>query len=139
VDDFAHHPTAVLGALQASRTRWPDRRIWAVFEPRSNTAGRKLFEEEYAGAFASADGLVLAPVFHANRLPPEGRIDREALVRRFTASGRPGFAPESIEEIPAWLRRRVRPGDVLLLMSSGSFGGLPEKLLDLIEASGETT
>jgi UDP-N-acetylmuramate: L-alanyl-gamma-D-glutamyl-meso-diaminopimelate ligase len=131
VDDFAHHPTAVAGTIQAARARFPGRRLWALFEPRSNTAGRKMFEEEYAAAFAGADALVVAPVFHADRLGPDARIDRAALVRRFAAGGtKPAFAPDEIKEIPAILRREARPGDVLLLMSSGAFGGLPETLLD---------
>jgi len=136
VDDFAHHPTAVASTLQAARDRFPGRRIWALFEPRSNTAGRKMFEEEYAEAFAAADALILAPVFHARRLAPDARLDRDALVERFAASrsggGRPAFAPESIDAIPDILRSEARPGDVLLLMSSGAFGGLPETLLDLL-------
>jgi UDP-N-acetylmuramate: L-alanyl-gamma-D-glutamyl-meso-diaminopimelate ligase len=137
VDDFAHHPTAVEGTIAAARTRWPGRRLWALFEPRSNTAGRKMFEEDYGTAFSNADALVIGPVFHANRLKPEERIDRGAILRRFTGNGRPAsapagkpaYAPESLDEIPAILRREVRPGDVLLLMSSGAFGGLPETLL----------
>ncbi|HSS44631.1 MAG TPA: UDP-N-acetylmuramate--L-alanine ligase [Thermoanaerobaculia bacterium] len=132
VDDFAHHPTAVRGTLEAARQRFGARRLWAVFEPRSNTAGRKLFEEEYAGAFSGADALVIAPVFHAKRLPPDGKIDRERLVRRFAREGRPAFAPHSVEEIPEILRRHARPGDVLILMSSGAFGGLPERLLGML-------
>lgn len=131
VDDFAHHPTAVAGTIQAARARFPGRRLWALFEPRSNTAGRKMFEDEYAEAFAGADALVVAPVFHAERLGPDNRLDRGALVRRFTSGGaKPGFAPEAIDEIPGLLRREARPGDVLLLMSSGAFGGLPETLLE---------
>ncbi|MEO8191551.1 MAG: Mur ligase family protein [Acidobacteriota bacterium] len=130
VDDFAHHPTAVRGTLQAARSRWPGRRLWALFEPRSNTAGRKMFQEEYADAFSAADALVVAPVFHARRLEPVGVLDRAALVRRFTDAGRPGFAPGSLEEIPELLRREARAGDVLLLMSSGAFGKLPSTLLD---------
>jgi len=131
VDDFAHHPTAVASTLEAARSRFPGRRLWALFEPRSNTAGRKMFEEEYAEAFTAADALVLAPVFHARRLAPDARLDREALLRRFAASGggKPAFAPETIAEIPEILRREARAGDVLLLMSSGAFGGLPETLL----------
>jgi UDP-N-acetylmuramate: L-alanyl-gamma-D-glutamyl-meso-diaminopimelate ligase len=130
VDDFAHHPTAVAGTLQAARSRFPGRRLWALFEPRSNTAGRKMFEDEYAEAFAAADAVVLAPVFHAQRLGPDNQIDRAALTRRFAAGGKPAFAPESIDAIPEILRREARPGDVLILMSSGAFGGLPETLLD---------
>jgi UDP-N-acetylmuramate: L-alanyl-gamma-D-glutamyl-meso-diaminopimelate ligase len=137
VDDFAHHPTAVEGTIAAAHTRWPGRRLWALFEPRSNTAGRKMFEEDYATAFAKADALVIGPVFHANRLKPEERIDRTAILRRFTGNGwpastptgKPAYAPESLDEIPAILRREARAGDVLLLMSSGAFGGLPETLL----------
>ena len=131
VDDFAHHPTAVKGTIQAARGRFPGRRLWALFEPRSNTAGRKIFEDDYADAFAGADALVVAPVFHAGRIAPERQIDRAALVRGFgAAAGKPAFAPEEIAEIPGILRRETRPGDVLLLMSSGAFGGLPETLLD---------
>jgi UDP-N-acetylmuramate: L-alanyl-gamma-D-glutamyl-meso-diaminopimelate ligase len=131
VDDFAHHPTAVAGTIQAARARFPGRRLWALFEPRSNTAGRKMFEQDYAQAFSGADALVVAPVFHAGRLGPDNQIDRSALVERFAPGGsKPAFAPESIEEIPAILRREARPGDVLLLMSSGAFGGLPETLLE---------
>jgi UDP-N-acetylmuramate: L-alanyl-gamma-D-glutamyl-meso-diaminopimelate ligase len=130
VDDFAHHPTAVAGTLQAARGRFPGRRLWALFEPRSNTAGRKMFEEEYAEAFAGADAVVLAPVFHAQRLGPDNQIDRGALVERFAAAGKPAFAPDTIDAIPGILRGEARPGDVLILMSSGAFGGLPETLLD---------
>jgi UDP-N-acetylmuramate: L-alanyl-gamma-D-glutamyl-meso-diaminopimelate ligase len=136
VDDFAHHPTAVAGTLQAARVRWPDRRLWALFEPRSNTAGRKIFESDYAKAFARADGLVLAPVFHAGRLAPEARIDCDALAASFAGTGKPAFAPDSIDDIRAYLRREARPGDVLILMSSGAFGGLPVSLLSDLEETG---
>ena len=129
VDDFAHHPTAVAGTLQAARTRYTGRRIWALFEPRSNTAGRKMFEEDYVQAFERADALVLAPVFHAGRLAPDNQLDRSAVARRFSAGGKPAFAPDTIAEIPEILRREARPGDVLILMSSGAFGGLPETLV----------
>lgn len=130
VDDFAHHPTAVEGTLAAARTRWPGRRIWALFEPRSNTAGRKMFEEDYDRAFSAADAIVIAPIFHAKRLPPEGLVNRPALAHRFAQRGKPAFAPAALEEIPEIVKRETRPGDVLLLMSSGAFGGLPEALLD---------
>jgi UDP-N-acetylmuramate: L-alanyl-gamma-D-glutamyl-meso-diaminopimelate ligase len=131
VDDFAHHPTAVKGTIQAAQARFPGRRIWALFEPRSTTAGRKQFEEEYADAFSGAGALVLAPLFR--KMAPDAAIDRESLVARFAASGRPAFAPASLDEIPGLLRRETRPGDVVLLMSSGAFGGLPETLLGQLE------
>jgi UDP-N-acetylmuramate: L-alanyl-gamma-D-glutamyl-meso-diaminopimelate ligase len=132
VDDFAHHPTAVAGTLAAARKRWPGRRLWALFEPRSNTAGRKIFEEDYALAFGGADALVIAPVFHARRLTPETVLDRADLVGRLAEAGKPAFAPDAIPEIPDILRHHARPGDVLILMSSGAFGGLPATLLDAL-------
>ena len=128
VDDFAHHPTAVRGTLQAARARWPGRRLWALFEPRSNTAGRKIFQEDYAEGFSLADALVIAPVFHAKRLDADAILDRRTIVERFTRGGKPGFAPDTIDEIPEIVRRHARAGDVLILMSSGAFGGLPETL-----------
>ncbi|HEY3124968.1 MAG TPA: Mur ligase family protein, partial [Thermoanaerobaculia bacterium] len=130
VDDFAHHPTAVAGTLGAARARWPGRRLWAIFEPRSNTAGRKIFEEDYARAFRGADALILAPVFHARRLTPETVLDRAALARRFADIRKPAFVPNSTSEIPETLRQHARAGDVLILMSSGAFGGLPATLLE---------
>jgi UDP-N-acetylmuramate: L-alanyl-gamma-D-glutamyl-meso-diaminopimelate ligase len=136
VDDFAHHPTAVAETLAAARSRWPGRRIWALFEPRSNTAGRKIFEDAYAAAFEVADALVLAPVFHARRLTPETVLDREALARHFLRAGKPAFAPESIAEIPEILRLHARTGDVVMLMSSGAFGGLPATLLEALRPAG---
>jgi UDP-N-acetylmuramate: L-alanyl-gamma-D-glutamyl-meso-diaminopimelate ligase len=130
VDDFAHHPTAVAGTLAAAHERWPGRRLWALFEPRSNTAGRKIFEEDYARAFNGADALVIAPVFHARRLTAETVLDRAALVRRFADAAKPAFAPDSISDIPEIVRQHARAGDILILMSSGAFGGLPATLLN---------
>ena len=72
----------------------------------------------------------MAPVFHAGRLPPDARIDRDALVAGFERAGKPAFAPGSLDEIPGLVRSHARAGDVLLLMSSGAFGGLPGTLLD---------
>jgi UDP-N-acetylmuramate: L-alanyl-gamma-D-glutamyl-meso-diaminopimelate ligase len=139
VDDFAHHPTAVAETLAAARLRWPGRRLWTLFEPRSNTAGRKIFEESYAAAFDAADALVLAPVFHARRLTAETVLDREALVRHLTQAGKLAFAPDFIAEIPEILRRHARSGDVLILMSSGAFGGLPGTLLAALRAGSPGT
>ncbi len=124
VDDFAHHPTAVYETLSAARKRWPNRRIWGVFEPRSITAGRSFFQSEYERAFQPADSVVLAPVFHAGRFPPEELIDREKIVRTIASGGRAAYSPERIEEIEPLLEREARSGDVVILMSSGDFAGL---------------
>lgn len=137
VDDFAHHPTAVGETLAAARLRWPGRRIWAVFEPRSITAGRKFFEGDYERALAAADAAVVAPVFHAARFRAEELIDRETIAAGLAARGRLAFVPARIEEIEPLLARQARPGDVVVLMSSGDFGGLRQKLAasDSISAS----
>jgi UDP-N-acetylmuramate: L-alanyl-gamma-D-glutamyl-meso-diaminopimelate ligase len=95
-----------------------------------------MFQEEYADAFSGADALVIAPVFHAKRLEPDARLDPDALVAGFAAAGKPGFSPAANQEIPELLRGRVKPGDVLILMSSGAFGGLPETLLQSLTGPG---
>src|SRR5262249_38746194 len=95
--------------------RWPARRLWALFEPRSNTAGRKIFEEAYARAFSGADALVIGPVFHAKRLTPDAVMNRQGLTDRFTRAGKPALAPERLEEIPDFVRREARPRDVPIL------------------------
>ena len=101
-----------------------------------NTAGRKIFQEDYADGFSLADALVIAPVFHAKRLTPDAILDRRAIVERFTRGGKPGFAPDTIDEIAEIVSRHARAGDVLILMSSGAFGGLPETLQNAL-APGE--
>ncbi|HKB71224.1 MAG TPA: Mur ligase family protein [Thermoanaerobaculia bacterium] len=130
VDDFAHHPTAVFETLAAARQRWPGRRVWGLFEPRSITAGRKFFEKDYERALAAADCVVLAPVFHAGRFTPDQLIDREAVRRALSALGRRVFLPERVEEIEPILEREARPDDVVLLMSSGDLAGLRRRISD---------
>ena len=130
VDDFAHHPTAVYETLRAARQRWPGRRVWGLFEPRSITAGRKFFEKEYERALAAADCIVLAPVFHAARFSPDQLIDRAAVSRSLAALGRRVFLPDRVEEIEPLLAREARPDDVVLLMTSGDLAGLRRKLAD---------
>ncbi len=131
VDDFAHHPTAVAATLAGARHRFPGRRLVAAFEPRSLTAGGTVFAAAYEGAFANADLALVAPVFHRARLG-EHALDRGALVvalrRRGTEAGE---LPEG-GDLAAAVRRHLRPGDVVLCMSSGGFGGLPRRLLALL-------
>jgi UDP-N-acetylmuramate: L-alanyl-gamma-D-glutamyl-meso-diaminopimelate ligase len=130
VDDFAHHPTAVYETLRAARQRWPGRRLWGLFEPRSITAGRKFFEADYERALAAADCVVLAPVFHAGRFAPEDLIDREKIRRALVARGRSDFLPASVDEIAPIFEKDGKPEDVVLLMSSGDLGGLRQRVAD---------
>jgi UDP-N-acetylmuramate: L-alanyl-gamma-D-glutamyl-meso-diaminopimelate ligase len=129
VDDFAHHPTAVAATLAALGRRYPGRRLVAVFEPRSLTAGRAMFFDAYLDAFALAGVALFGPAFHAGRLAPEERLDFPALAaalgRRGTAAAQAGSNDALAEEVLA----AVRPGDVVVTMSSGSFDGMPRRLL----------
>jgi UDP-N-acetylmuramate: L-alanyl-gamma-D-glutamyl-meso-diaminopimelate ligase len=129
VDDFAHHPTAVGETLRSLRQRFPGRRLLVAFEPRSLTAGRAFFLDGYRTAFRLADRAALAPIFHRDRLAPEDRLDLERLAGDLTGSGTPTTATASLEELEALLVAEARPGDVVVTMSSGSFGGLAARLV----------
>jgi UDP-N-acetylmuramate: L-alanyl-gamma-D-glutamyl-meso-diaminopimelate ligase len=129
VDDFAHHPTAVAVTLAALRQRYPGRRLLAVFEPRSLTAGRAFFFDAYRDAFRGADRLFLAPIFHAGRLADGERLDLAALARELAAAGTPTVASPDLATLERDVLAALEPGDVVVTMSSGSFNGLPTKLL----------
>jgi len=128
VDDFAHHPTAVGKTIEALRQRFPGRRIVVLFEPRSLTAGRGFFFEPYCKAFALADEVLLAPLFHAGRLAEEERLDLPALADRLRAAGVKAKVCPSDEALFANALAAAHPGSVLATMSSGSFNGLAERL-----------
>jgi UDP-N-acetylmuramate: L-alanyl-gamma-D-glutamyl-meso-diaminopimelate ligase len=127
IDDFAHHPTAVAGTLAAVRLRYPGRRIRAVFEPRSNTSRRRVFQREFADALARADEAVLAAVFTkpGDPIPPEERLDPAEIVADVTALGTTARLIDGVPAIRDYLLATSVPGDVLVIMSNGAFGGLP--------------
>ncbi|MBP2683108.1 MAG: mpl, partial [Deltaproteobacteria bacterium] len=128
LDDFAHHPTAVRETVRAVRGRYPGRRIVAVFEPRSNTSRRKVFRKEFAAALAEADEAILAGVFGAEKIPEGERLSPEVVAADIRALGRPAaFVPE-VDAIVARLSSTCRPGDLVLIMSNGGFGGIQGKL-----------
>jgi UDP-N-acetylmuramate: L-alanyl-gamma-D-glutamyl-meso-diaminopimelate ligase len=133
VDDFAHHPTAVRETLGAMRQRYPGRRVWALFEPRTNTSRRRIFQNEYAEALAAADRVVLARVPDAPIYSITGevteRLDIAALAAEITARGIPAHALEGADAIAAHVAAEAQPGDVVVTMSNGDFGGIWPKLL----------
>jgi UDP-N-acetylmuramate: L-alanyl-gamma-D-glutamyl-meso-diaminopimelate ligase len=132
VDDFAHHPTAIRETLLAARSRFPGARILSVFEPRSFTSRSRVFQKELGEALALSDEVVLGQVFSSSRLPPAEELSEEQLAEDLGASGvEAAFVPR-VEEIVARLEERAGPGDVVLVMSNGSFGGLHQKLLDAL-------
>jgi UDP-N-acetylmuramate: L-alanyl-gamma-D-glutamyl-meso-diaminopimelate ligase len=139
VDDFAHHPTAVAGAIAAVHSRYPRRRLWAVFEPRSNTSRRKVFQREYVDAFAAADLVIIGGVFHkaTDEVTESDLFSPGQLAADLVARGKPARAIQEVATIAAVLRSEPRAGDVILLMSNGSFGGLREQLARLMREGDE--
>jgi UDP-N-acetylmuramate: L-alanyl-gamma-D-glutamyl-meso-diaminopimelate ligase len=135
IDDFAHHPTAVLSTLGAIRGAYPGKRLVAVFEPRSNTSRRAVFQDRYLEALSGADLIAISEVFaKANDpLTPEQMLSTERLVEQLSAQGRSAWSAEGPEAILERLAAEVRAGDVVVCMSNGAFGGLPRKLVAAIE------
>ena len=129
IDDFAHHASEVAASLSALRQRFPGRRLVALFEPRSLSAGRRQFSADLAAALASADRVFLAPVFHRERLGEEG-FDPAEMVADIERLGPPATACESNDELAEAARAEARAGDILVTMSSGSFDGMPRRLVD---------
>jgi UDP-N-acetylmuramate: L-alanyl-gamma-D-glutamyl-meso-diaminopimelate ligase len=129
VDDFAHHPTAVRATIEAARGRWPNRRLWAILEPRSNSMRRKVFEESLPKALALADRVVLGGVFRAQQLGDENRLAPESVAQSVRELGKDARAFEGADAIADYLAAETRAGDLLLVMSNGSFDGLCDKLM----------
>jgi UDP-N-acetylmuramate: L-alanyl-gamma-D-glutamyl-meso-diaminopimelate ligase len=127
-DDFAHHPTAVGETLAGLRASNPSARIWAIFEPRSASSCRRVFQDDFAQAFGAADEVLLAPVFRST-LPEDERLSIPRLVHDLRRQGRAARATESIDEIIDIVVREHRPGDLVLIMSNGGFGGIHQRLL----------
>jgi len=133
VDDFAHHPTAVRATIQAARERWPERRIVAVFEPRSNSSRRKVFEAGYAEAFVEAHAAFLStPPFRHND-DPSNFMDVDAVLSALSAKGLDTFKAPDADALLPMLIRYLKPGDVALIMSNGAFGGIHGRLLEALD------
>lgn len=134
VDDFAHHPTAITQSIAGLRQRYPKSRLWVLFEPRSNTTIRNLFQNELAEALAHADFPVIAKVENHKRVRPEEQLDEEQLCADIAAKGKTCFVGQNADDIVAHVVSRAHVGDVLLVMSNGGFGGIHNKLLASLAA-----
>ncbi len=130
-DDFAHHPTAIAETLAGLRAAHPARRIWAVFEPRSASSSRRVFQDDFAKAFGSADEVIIAPVFRTS-LPEEERLSPDRLVQDLARSGRRARCASSLEDIVAMIAREHREGDLVVFMSNGGFGGIHQRMLQAL-------
>ncbi len=133
IDDFAHHPTAVRETIAATRASCPGRRVWAVFEPRSNTSRRNIHQEEYARAFTGAARVSLKIPEPHDMVPAEQRLDVSRLLASLAAAGVDATASSDVDALVDQVSRGVRTGDVVLVMSNGSFGGFLDKLIAALE------
>ena len=129
VDDFAHHPTAVRETVHGIWQRFGGRRLWALFEPRSNTSRRKLHQEAYAGAFGEAALVRIRRPLPHDKIPPGEGLDAERLAADLRAQGKDAEVVDDVDKLTEELAKKARPEDVVLCMSNGSFEGLTGKLL----------
>lgn len=129
IDDFGHHPTAIAQTLQALRHRFTGQRLWAIFEPRSNTTRRAVFQQELPDALKLADGVFISQVARLEQLPVQDRLNPEAVVAAIESAGLPAFYEKNADAIVDRLVPLLRPNDVVVVFSNGGFDGIHEKIL----------
>jgi UDP-N-acetylmuramate: L-alanyl-gamma-D-glutamyl-meso-diaminopimelate ligase len=129
IDDFGHHPTAIAQTLQALRNRYRRHRLWAVFEPRSNTTRRAVFQQQLPEAFQFADGVFIAQVARLEQIPKDERLKPERVVTAIAKTGRPAFYERNADAIVDRIVPMLRPKDVVVVFSNGGFDNIHEKLL----------
>ena len=129
IDDFAHHPTAVQVTLEGVRQAYPGKRIWAVFEPRTATSRRNVFQDDYVRALQGADGVILADIHRKEALSPSERLSPEAIVEALRQYVAAAHFYADVSDIIDRLRCDTRPGDVVVIMSNGGFDNIHERLL----------
>jgi UDP-N-acetylmuramate: L-alanyl-gamma-D-glutamyl-meso-diaminopimelate ligase len=139
IDDFAHHPTAIAGTLHALRTVYPGRRLWAVFEPRSNTLRRKVFEEELVASLGLADQVIVASVYRADAIPEAQRLSPAAIVAGLVCAGKPARELADADAIVEAIIPELRSGDVVAILSNGGFGGIYDKLPQRLNSRNEVS
>ena len=134
IDDFAHHPTAVRATIDAIRARFPGRRLWAAFEPRSNTSRRRVHQAEYVEALSAADLVALKVPEPHDMVPADERLDAERVVADLRARGVDARADADVDRLVRVVVDGARPGDVILVMSNGAFGGFIDRLLSALRS-----
>jgi UDP-N-acetylmuramate: L-alanyl-gamma-D-glutamyl-meso-diaminopimelate ligase len=128
IDDFAHHPTAIRETLRALRSVYPEARLWAILEPRSNTLRRKVLEADLVASLRMADRVVLAGVYQQQRIPEDERLHPEDVVQSLNAAGTPAELCPDVEAIVNNIAAQLKSGDVVAILSNGGFDGIYEKL-----------
>jgi len=133
VDDFAHHPTAIAQAVKGLRQRYEGRRLWVLFEPRSNTTRRNIFQKDLADALSEADLVVLPAVPDPEKVAEGERLDPEKLVADIKSTGTEAWYLGEVDEIVTHVTGQAVEGDVIVVLSNGGFGGIHPKLLAALE------
>jgi len=133
IDDFGHHPTAIAQTLQAMRHRYPGHRLWAIFEPRSNTTRRAVFQQQLPDALKLADGVFISEVAKLEQIPEGERLNPEAVVDAIADSGRPAFYEKNANAIVDRIMPMLQPNDVVTVFSNGGFDRIHEKLLNKLK------
>ena len=134
IDDFAHHPTKVRETVRAIRARYARSHLVAVFEPRTNTSRRKIFQEVYAASFPGADEVVVVPPFDIEKIPEAERFDSAALVAALQHKDQRAVLHGNVDEVVADLSGRLGSDTVVLIMSNGAFDNIHEKLLSALRS-----
>ncbi|HEY3660721.1 MAG TPA: UDP-N-acetylmuramate:L-alanyl-gamma-D-glutamyl-meso-diaminopimelate ligase [Candidatus Udaeobacter sp.] len=129
IDDFGHHPTAISQTLHALRDRFRGQRLWAIFEPRSNTTRRAVFQQQLPEALKMADGVFISQVARIEQIPEDQRLKPERVVAAITAAGRPAFYEQDANAIVDRIIPMLRPKDVVVVFSNGGFDNIHDKLL----------
>lgn len=129
IEDFAHHPTAVKETLKGIKAKYPNRKIWAVFEPRSATSRRKVFQKDYAKAFQMADQTIIAEAFDQSKIQEKDRFSSHELIDDIKNLGQQARVYEKVDDIVHDISKEANPGDLVLIMSNGGFDGIYQKLM----------
>jgi len=130
VDDFGHHPTAIRETLKALRLKYPREKLWAIFEPRSNTTRRNVFQTELASAFAEADAVVVSEVARLEQIPVGERLNPEKLMEDLRTAGKNAAYMPEVDLIVTHVAKNAQGGDIVCIFSNGGFGGIHGKLLE---------
>ena len=133
IDDFGHHPTAMKQTFTALHHRYPGRKVWAIFEPRSNTTRRNIFQKELAEALSMADGIFVSKVHLLEKIPVAERLNPEKVMEDIRAKGKPAFYEADADAIVAKAKSHIKPGDVVVVFSNGGFDGIHQKLIDTLK------
>ena len=133
IDDFGHHPTAIAATIGALKQRYPGSKIWAIFEPRSNTSRRNLLQSELEDSLSQADGVIISEVPNPEKVPDGELLDVESVIENLSSKGKEAFIGLSSDDIVNKLIPLTSSGDTIVVLSNGGFGGIHEKLLEALK------